>query len=153
MRPTLSTRRCVASPEESYSVSCSCNKCNSRPSLQINSIDSEMSKREIEIIIKKLGRINSIFKKDMSKQSANLVFGGQILKLYFDKSIDLELIRQNLLKKQSKIQQDLDVVNKKLNNSSFVKRATKHIVEQEKNIYNNLKINIEKITFTINSLK
>ena len=51
----------------------------------------------------------------MSKQSANLVFGGQILKLYFDKSIDLELIRQNLLKKQSKIQQDLDVVSKKLN--------------------------------------
>ena len=40
MRPTLSTRRCVASPEESYSVSCSCNKCNSRPSLQINSINS-----------------------------------------------------------------------------------------------------------------
>ena len=106
-----------------------------------------------EIVIKKLGRINSIFKKDMSKQSANLVFGGQILKLYFDKSIDLGLIKQNLLKKQSKIQQDLDVVNKKLNNSSFVKRAPKHIVEQEKNIYNNLKINIKKITFTLNSLK
>ena len=106
-----------------------------------------------EIVIKKLGRINSIFKKDLSKQSANLVFGGQILKLYFDKSIDLELIRQNLLKKQSKIQQDLDVVNKKLNNSSFVKRAPKHIVEQEKNIYNDLKINIEKINFTLNSLK
>ena len=106
-----------------------------------------------EIVIKKLGRINSIFKKGISKPSANLVLGGQILKLYFDESIDLELIRQNLLKKQSKIQQDLDVVSKKLNNSSFVERAPKHIVEQEKNIYNNLKINIEKITFTINSLK
>ena len=106
-----------------------------------------------EIVIKKLGRINSIFKKDISKQSANLVLDGQILKLYFDKSIDLELIRQNLLKKQSKIQQDLDAVSKKLNNSSFVERAPKHIVEQEKNIYNDLKINIEKITFTINSLK
>ena len=44
-------------------------------------------------------------------------------------------------------------MNKKLNNSSFVKRAPKHIVEQEKNIYNNLKINIKKITFTLNSLK
>ena len=63
------------------------------------------------------------------------------------------MIKQNLLKKQSKIQQDLDVVNKKLNNPSFVKRAPKHIVEQEKNIYNDLKINIEKITLTINSLK
>ena len=106
-----------------------------------------------EITIKKLGRINSIFKKDISNQSANLVLDGQILKLYFDKSIDLELIRQNLLKKQSKIQQDFDVVSKKLNNSSFIERAPKHIVEQEKNIYNDLKINIEKITLTINSLK
>ena len=49
-----------------------------------------------EIIIKKLGRINSIFKKDMSKQSANLVIAGEILKLYFDKRIDLNLIRINL---------------------------------------------------------
>ena len=91
--------------------------------------------------------------KDLSKESANLVISGEILKLYFDKSIDLDLIRQNLSKKQSKIQQDLDAVAKKLNNSSFVERAPKHIVEQEKNIYNDLKINIEKINFTLNSLK
>jgi len=106
-----------------------------------------------EIVIKKLGRINTIFQKDLSKQSANLVVSGEILKLYFDKSIDLELIKENLSKKQSKIQQDLDIVSKKLNNSSFTERAPKHIVEQEKNIYNDLKINIEKINFTLNSLK
>ena len=78
---------------------------------------------------------------------------GQILKLYFDKSIDLTLIKENLSKIQSKIQQDIDIVSKKLNNSSFIERAPKHIVEQEKNIYNDLKINIEKINFTLNSLK
>ncbi len=106
-----------------------------------------------EIVIKKLGRINTIFQKDLSKQSANLVVSGQILKLYFDKSIDLALIKENLSKKQSKIQQDIDIVSKKLNNSSFIERAPKHIVEQEKNIYNDLKTNIEKINFTLNSLK
>ena len=106
-----------------------------------------------EIVIKKLGRINTIFQKDLSKQSANLVVSGQILKLYFDESIDLALIKENLSKKQSKIQQDMDIVSKKLNNSSFIERAPKHIVEQEKNIYNDLKINIEKINFTLNSLK
>ena len=123
--------------------------------ISIEKLDTKKQKLFLqnEITIKKLGRINSIFKKDISNQSANLVLDGQILKLYFDKSIDLELIRQNLLKKQSKIQQDLDAVSKKLNNSSFVERAPKHIVEQEKNIYNDLKIDIEKITFTINSLK
>ena len=123
--------------------------------ISIEKLDTKKQKLFLqnEITIKKLGRINSIFKKDISNQSANLVLDGQILKLYFDKSIDLELIRQNLLKKQSKIQQDFDVVSKKLNNSSFIERAPKHIVEQEKNIYNDLKINIEKITLTINSLK
>ena len=73
MRPTLSTRRCVASPEEFYSVSCSCNKCNSRPSLQINSIDSEMSKREIEIIIKKL-EMGSIRQIELEGTSVKIYF-------------------------------------------------------------------------------
>ena len=63
------------------------------------------------------------------------------------------MIKENLSKKQTKIQQDLDIAGKKLNNSSFIERAPKHIVEQEKNIYNDLKINIEKINFTLNSLK
>ena len=89
----------------------------------------------------------------MSKESANLVIAGEILKLYFDKSIDLKLIRLNLSKKQSKIQQDLDAVGKKLNNSSFVERAPKHIVEQEKNTYNGLKNDMDKIELTIKSLK
>ena len=123
--------------------------------ISIEKLDSkkQMLFLQNEIVIKKLGRINTIFQKDLSKQSANLVISGEILKLYFDKSIDLELIKENLSKKQTKIQQDLDIVSKKLNNSSFTERAPKHIVEQEKNIYNDLKINIEKINFTLNSLK
>ena len=82
-----------------------------------------------------------------------MVISGEILKLYFDKSVDLDTIKQNLTKKQSKIQQDLDIISKKLNNLSFVERAPKHIVEQEKNNYNDLKINIDKINLTIKSLK
>ncbi len=75
MRPTLSNRRCVASPEELYSVSCSCNKCGSLPSLQINSIDSDMSKREIEIIIKKL-ELGSVRQIELE---------GSCVKIYFNR--------------------------------------------------------------------
>ena len=123
--------------------------------ISIDKLDKRKQKLILqnEIVIKRLGRINSIFKKDLSKQSANLVISGEILKLYFDKSIDLDLIRQNLSKKQSKIQQDLDAVAKKLNNSSFVERAPKHIVEQEKNTYNELKNDMDKINLTIKSFK
>ena len=106
-----------------------------------------------EIMLKKLGRINSILNEDLSKQSANMLISGEILKIYFDGSIDLGLIKENLTKKQSKIMLDLEVISKKLNNPTFIDRAPKHIVEQEKNNYNDIKVTLDKINLTIQSLK
>ncbi len=105
-----------------------------------------------EIMLKKLGRINSIFTKDSTNESANLVISGEIFKIYFDKNIDLNLIKDNLVKKQDKLSKDLENVSKKLDNKSFIERAPKHIVEQEKNTYNELKNDIDKINLTIKSL-
>ena len=106
-----------------------------------------------QIILKKLGRINSIFTKDSSNESATLVISGEVFKVYFDKNVDLNLIKDNLIKKQDKLTGKLDGINKKLDNKSFVERAPKHIVEQEKNTYNELKRDIDKINLTIKSLK
>ena len=47
---------------------------------------------------------------------------------------------------------ELEIISKKLDNKSFVERAPKHIVEQEKNTYNELKSDIDKINLTIKSL-
>ena len=106
-----------------------------------------------DIMLKKLGRINSIFTKDLLTESASLVISGEIFKIYFDKSIDLNLIKDNLTKKQSKLSNELENISKKLDNKSFVERAPKHIVEQEKNTYNELKKDLDKINLTIKSLK
>ena len=106
-----------------------------------------------EVMLKKLGRINSIFIKDSTNESASLVISGEIFKIYFDKSVDLELIKDNLTKKQDKLYKDLENVSKKLDNKSFIVRAPKHIVEQEKSTYNELKSDIDKINITIESLK
>ncbi len=106
-----------------------------------------------EIMLKKLGRINSIFKKDLQKNSANLVISGEILKIYFDKSVDLDLVKSNLTNKQIKLSGQLKNVLKKIDNKSFIDRAPKHIVEQEKNNYNELKSDIDKINLTIKSLE
>ena len=57
------------------------------------------------------------------------------------------------MKKQVKFSKDLEVISKKLDNKSFIERAPKHIVEQEKNTYNELKSDIDKINLTIKSLK
>ena len=82
-----------------------------------------------------------------------MVVAGEILKIYFDKSVDLSLIKDNLIKKKNKYLKDLEIISKKLDNKSFVERAPKHIVEQEKNTYNELKNDMDKINLTIKSLK
>ena len=87
-----------------------------------------------------------------SKPSANLVIAGDIFKIYFDQSVDLSLIKENLLKRQSKYEAELDVISKRLSNKSFVDRAPKNIVDQEKNNYNELQKNIDKISITVKGL-
>ncbi len=106
-----------------------------------------------EVLLKKLGRINSILTTDLQGDFASLVISGEIFKIHFDKSVDLNLIKANLSKKQSKFFGELETIKKKLDNKSFIERAPKHIVEQEKNTYNDLKKDIDKINLTIKSLK
>ena len=68
------------------------------------------------------------------------------------KTLDLSLIKENLLKRQSKYEAELDVISKRLSNKSFVDRAPKNIVDQEKNNYNELQKNIDKISITVKGL-
>ena len=105
-----------------------------------------------EIILKKLGRINNFFEKDQDRPSATLVISGDIFKIYFDENVDLSLIKENLLKRQTKYQDELDKISQRLSNKGFVDRAPKNIVEQEKTNYSNLKNDIKKISLTIESL-
>tara|TARA_Y100000590_G_scaffold64629_1_gene69646 strand:- start:130 stop:2757 length:2628 start_codon:yes stop_codon:yes gene_type:complete len=105
-----------------------------------------------KIVLKKLGRINDFYDKDLNKPFASLVIGGDILKLYFEENVDLNLIKENLINKQRKYMDDANKIEIRLNNKNFVARAPKHIVDQDKTIYNNLKSDIKKISQTIKSL-
>ena len=104
------------------------------------------------IVLKKLGRINNFFDKDKEKPSATIVISGDIFKVYFEESVDLNVIKANLLNKQKKCQNEIDKINSRLNNKDFMSRAPKHIVDQEKTNYNNLKTDIKKISITVESL-
>ena len=75
-----------------------------------------------------------------------------LLLIYFDKDVDLKLIKENLTNKQSRLEQEMNKISQRLENKSFVDRAPKEIVEQEKNNYNNLKNDIEKISVTIKGI-
>jgi len=108
--------------------------------------------KENEIVLKRLGRINNFFNKDVNKPSATLVMCGDLFKLYFEENVDLNLIKENLISKQRKYETEMGKIDLRLKNKNFVDRAPKHIVDQEKTNYNNLKNNIRKILLTIKSL-
>jgi len=105
-----------------------------------------------QIVIKKLGRINNILDKDLDKGSATLVINGELFKLYFEQDIDLEIIKNNLSKKHSKIKEEMNKINIRLTNKSFTDKAPKDIVEQEKTNFDNLENDAKKIELTLKSL-
>ena len=118
---------------------------------KINKKNRDFFKKN-ETILKKLARISNFLNKNIDKPSASLVIKGNVLKLYFEESIDLNLIKENLLNKESKYQAEMDKIQSRLKNNDFVKRAPKHIVEQEKTNYSILQNDIKKISLTIKSL-
>ena len=66
--------------------------------------------------------------------------------------MNLRLIKENLINKQRKYETEKDNIHSRLKNKNFVGRAPKHIVDQEKTNYNNLKNDIKKISLTIKLL-
>ncbi|MDC1129717.1 valine--tRNA ligase [Candidatus Pelagibacter sp.] len=105
-----------------------------------------------EIILKKLGRINNLFDKDLKKPAATLMVSGDLFKVYFAEDVNLELIKESLTTRQNKYQEEMNKISQRLDNKGFVDRAPKEIVEQEKTNYNNLENDIKRISVTIESL-
>ena len=105
-----------------------------------------------EIFLKKLGRINNFLLKDLNKPSASLLVSGDLFKIYFDENVDLNLIKDNLIKKQNRLKEEMDKISQRLSNRAFVNKAPKNIVDQEKTNYNNFKNDVEKISVTIEGL-
>jgi len=105
-----------------------------------------------KVVVKKLGRINNILDKDIDKSSATLVINGEIYKLYFEQDVDLEIIKNNLTKKHSKIKEEMNKINIRLTNKSFTDKAPKDIVEQEKTNFDNLDKDAKKIELTLKNL-
>ena len=105
-----------------------------------------------DIILKKLGRISKIYNDEVDKPAATMVVSGDLFKVYFDKDVDLKLIKDNLVTKQNRLQEEMNKISQRLENKSFIDRAPKEIVEQEKTNYNNLKSDIDKILVTIKGI-
>ena len=64
--------------------------------MSINNINDNQKKfiNDNEIILKKLGRIKNIMNDDLDKPAATMVVSGDLFKIYFDKDVDLKLIKE-----------------------------------------------------------
>ena len=122
--------------------------------VSISNLSKETKKfvKDNSTVLKKLGRVNDFLEDDQNKSSGSMVISGEIYKVYFDENVNLTLIKENLVKKQSKLKEEADKISKRLSNKGFVDRAPKDIVEQEKSNYNNLENDIKKLSLTIESL-
>ena len=70
--------------------------------------------------------------------------GGEIY-ISIEGVIDIPQVKQQQLKKREKLLKDLKRVEAKLNNPNFVQKAPKEVVEREKNIYEELKLELQKV--------
>ena len=92
------------------------------------------------------------FNKNLEKPAATLMVSGDFFKVYFAEDVDLELIKENLTARQNRYQEEMNKISQRLDNKGFVDRAPKDIVDQEKNNYNSLKNDVERISITIKGL-
>ena len=52
-----------------------------------------------------------------------MVVSGDLFKIYFDKDVDLKLIKENLTTKQSRLEQEMNKISQRLENKSFVSNS------------------------------
>ena len=61
-------------------------------------------------------------------------------------------IKETLLNKKNKIEKEMERINTRLNNKSFIERAPNDIVDQEKSNFINLEKDVNKLNYTLESL-
>jgi len=102
--------------------------------VSIEKIDKKNKKFFVNnnLVLKRLGRINNFLDKDKNMPSATLIVKGDIFKLYFDQTVDLNLIKDNLIKKQSKYKEDLNKISQRLSNKNLLIEHQKILLIKKK---------------------
>ena len=104
-------------------------------------------------LIKQVGRINSIFKNRINnKNSVDILVLKEKLTLRFNENIDLASQRERILKKIENINKLIIVLKKKLKNKAYVTNAPKEIVQNDKNLIDELTIEDEKLRSIVSSI-
>lgn len=104
------------------------------------------------IVLKRLGRINNIYDKKLSKNGVNIVIGSETVTLYFNDTVNLLNQKKKLSNKQKELENKVTNIKNKLKNKSFLKNAPKIIVVKEKKSLINYNIELKKLNSILNSI-
>ena len=134
-------------------------KLNISPGNFVDVNINELSKNNQKIIhnnvliVKKLGRINSFNLEKVKTKIGKVVLANNKISISFGDDIDLEQQILMLDKKIKILENQIKNSENKLKNDSFVKKAPKNIVNQEKDLLENNKSEYKNLTEIANSLK
>jgi valyl-tRNA synthetase len=104
-------------------------------------------------IIKQVGRVNNIVaKKDKHKNVIQIIVLNEKIGLEFDTNIDVQSQIKRLLVKQNEIENKINLLNKKLSNNEYLKKAPKDIVDTDKDLLKDLKIEQIKLKSILSSI-
>ena len=104
-------------------------------------------------IIKQVGRVNNIVvKEDKHKNVIQIIVLNEKIGLEFDTNIDVQSQIKRLLEKQNEIENKINLLNKKLSNNEYLKKAPKDIVDTDKDLLIDLKIEQIKLKSILSSI-
>jgi valyl-tRNA synthetase len=104
-------------------------------------------------IIKQVGRVNNIVvKEDKHKNVIQIIVLNEKIGLEFDTNIDVQSQIKRLLVKQNEIENKINLLNKKLSNNEYLKKAPKEIVQNDKKLLKELTIEDSKLRSIVSSI-
>ena len=104
-------------------------------------------------IIKQVGRVNNIVtKKAKDKNIIQIIVLNEKIGLEFDTNIDVQSQIKRLLVKKKEIENKINLLNKKLSNNEYLKKAPKDIVDTDKDLLKDLKIEQIKLKSILSSI-
>ena len=125
----------------------------SRPKIILKNVNQEkktiiLENNNLIINLAKLKQIKFVSKQDYEKEKSIIITIDEItLMIPTDGLIDIEAERNRLNKELTSIINEIEIIDKRLNNSSFVKKAPLNVIEDVKSkkiVFDQRKLEIEK---------
>ena len=104
-------------------------------------------------LIKQVGRVNNILESKMrDKNSLDILVLKEKLSLKFNEDVNLASQKERILEKIELINKKIAVLNNKLKNKAYVINAPKEIVQNDKNLVEELTIEDTKLRSIVGSI-